>query len=83
MPPDIAKISVIHTVSNIKMVNLRTYEVEAILAPLDLMFITLRAVRVHSMPMPVAARSKARFCGNLLAGIASSNHARGMDVYLL
>jgi hypothetical protein len=57
-PPDIAKRSVIHTVSRIKTVNIRTYEVEAILVPLDLMFIKLCAVRGHSMPMPVAARSK-------------------------
>jgi hypothetical protein len=35
------------------------------------------------MPIPVAARSKAKVCGRLVAGIAGSNSARGMDVSLL
>jgi hypothetical protein len=34
-------------------------------------------------PVPVAARSKARFCGRSLAGIAGSTPAGGMDVCLL
>jgi hypothetical protein len=36
-----------------------------------------------SRPIPVAARSKAWFCGCSLAGIVSSNSAGGMDVCLL
>ena len=32
------------------------------------------------LPMPVAARSKARVCGCSLAGITGSNPAGGMDV---
>jgi hypothetical protein len=32
--------------------------------------------------MPVAARSKAYVCVRLVAGIAGSNPAEGMDVYL-
>jgi hypothetical protein len=34
-------------------------------------------------PIPVAARSKAQVCGHLVAGIAGSNPAEGMDVCLL
>jgi hypothetical protein len=34
-------------------------------------------------PMPVAARFKAYVCGCSVAGIAGSNPAEGMDVYLL
>jgi len=34
-------------------------------------------------PIPVAARSKAWVCGFLLSGMAGSNPARGMDVFLL
>ena len=33
-------------------------------------------------PVPVAARSKVWVCGFLLSGIAGSNRARGMDVFL-
>jgi hypothetical protein len=36
-----------------------------------------------SVTIPVATRSKAWVCGRLLAGIAGSNPAGGMDVYLL
>jgi hypothetical protein len=32
------------------------------------------------MPISVATRSKAWFCGRSLAGIANSNPAGGMDV---
>jgi hypothetical protein len=32
------------------------------------------------VPIPVAERSKARFCGRSFAGIAGSNSAGGMDV---
>ena len=32
------------------------------------------------VPIPVAERSKATFCGRLPAGIAGSNPAEGMDV---
>ena len=32
------------------------------------------------LPIPVAERSKARVCGPLLAGVAGSNSAGGMDV---
>jgi hypothetical protein len=35
------------------------------------------------MPIPVAARSKAYICGRLVAGVADSNPAWGMDVCLL
>jgi hypothetical protein len=35
------------------------------------------------MPISVAARSKASVCGRLVAGIAGSNLAKDMDVYLL
>ena len=34
-------------------------------------------------PIPVAARSKAWVCGQSLAGIASSNPARGMEVCVM
>jgi len=34
-------------------------------------------------PIPVAARSKAWVCSFLLSGIAGSNPARGIDIYLL
>ena len=37
----------------------------------------------QSPPIPVAARSKAWFCGRSLAGIAGSNPAGVMDVCLL
>jgi len=56
---------------------------QELLAPVDLMFIELCAVRGHSVPIPVAARSKAWVYGHLLAGIVSSNTAGGMDVCLL
>jgi hypothetical protein len=36
-----------------------------------------------SLPVPVAARSKALVCGCSIAGIVGSNTAGGMDVYLL
>jgi hypothetical protein len=36
----------------------------------------------YDLPIPVAARSKAWVCGRLVAGIAGSNPARGMDVCL-
>jgi hypothetical protein len=35
--------------------------------------------KFSSLPVPVAARSKAWVCGRLLAGIQSSNAAGGMD----
>jgi len=35
------------------------------------------------VPIPVASRSKAWVCGRSLAGIAGSNLARRMDVYLM
>jgi hypothetical protein len=35
------------------------------------------------LPIPVAARSKEYVCERLVAGIADSNPARGMDVCLL
>ena len=35
------------------------------------------------LPIPVAARSKAWFCGRSFAGIEGSNLAEGMDVCLL
>jgi hypothetical protein len=35
------------------------------------------------MLIPVAARSKALVCGRLVAGIAGSNPAKGMDISLL
>ena len=35
------------------------------------------------LPMPVAVRSKAWFCGHSLAGIAGSNPAGGMVVSVL
>jgi hypothetical protein len=35
------------------------------------------------MPIPVAARSKAWFCGRSLARIVGSNPTGDMDVYLL
>jgi hypothetical protein len=35
------------------------------------------------MLIPMAERSKARDCGQLLAGIECQNPARGMDVCLL
>jgi hypothetical protein len=34
-------------------------------------------------PIAVAARSKAQVCGRLVAGVAASNPAQGMDVCLL
>jgi hypothetical protein len=34
-------------------------------------------------PIPVASPSKAKVCGRLVAGVAGSNPAEGMDVYLL
>ena len=34
------------------------------------------------LPIPVAARYKARVCGHLLAGIVGSTPAGVMDVYL-
>jgi hypothetical protein len=37
----------------------------------------------NNMPVPVAARSKAWFCGPSLAGITGSNPTGGMDVCLL
>jgi hypothetical protein len=37
----------------------------------------------NSMPIPVAARSKAWVCGRSLAGIVGSNSTSGMDVCLL
>jgi hypothetical protein len=39
--------------------------------------------KYQSEPIPVAARSKAWVYGQSLAGVASSNSAGGMDVYLL
>ena len=35
------------------------------------------------LPVPVAARSKAWFCGRSLSGIVSSNSAGSMDLCLL
>jgi hypothetical protein len=35
------------------------------------------------LTIPVAARSKAQVFGRLVAGVAGSNHAKGMDVCLL
>jgi phage shock protein PspC (stress-responsive transcriptional regulator) len=35
------------------------------------------------LPTPVAARSNAKVCGRLIAGIAGLNPTWGMDVYLL
>jgi hypothetical protein len=35
------------------------------------------------LPIPVALRSNAWVCGLLLAGIAGSNFAKGMDICLL
>jgi hypothetical protein len=40
-------------------------------------------VLYDATPIPVAARSKAYVCGRLVAGIAVSNPAGDMDVYLL
>ena len=37
----------------------------------------------HSLPVPVAARSKAWVCGRSLAGIVGSNPAGDMNVCLL
>jgi len=37
----------------------------------------------EKMPIPVAARFKARVCGRYFAGIAGSNPAAGMDVCLI
>jgi hypothetical protein len=34
------------------------------------------------LPIPVAARSKAWVCGLLVAGIAGSNPAEGVDVFV-
>ena len=34
-------------------------------------------------PMPVSVLSKAHFCSSLIAGIAGSNLAEGMDIRLL
>ena len=39
-------------------------------------------VTVSNLPMPVAARYKACACGSSLAGIADSNPAGGMDIWL-
>jgi hypothetical protein len=38
---------------------------------------------IKAAPIPVAAPSKSWVCGRLVAGIAGSSPARGMDVYLL
>jgi hypothetical protein len=35
---------------------------------------------IQTKPIPVAARSNALVCGHLVAGIAGSNPALGMDV---
>jgi hypothetical protein len=39
-------------------------------------------VTVNNLPIPVAAGSKACVCGCSLAGIADSNPAGGMDIWL-
>ena len=36
---------------------------------------------MNTLPVPVAARSRAWVCGSLLAGIAGSNPAGVMDIY--
>jgi hypothetical protein len=41
------------------------------------------AVSCNLGPVPVAARSKAWVCGRSFAGIAGSNLAGGMDIYVL
>jgi hypothetical protein len=41
------------------------------------------AILVNDMPTWVDARSKAYVCGRLVAGVAVSNPAEGMDVCLL
>jgi hypothetical protein len=38
---------------------------------------------VVGLPTSVAARPKAKVCGRLVAGVAGSNRADGMDVCLL
>jgi hypothetical protein len=38
---------------------------------------------LYSVPIPVAARSKAWVCGRSLSGIAGSNPGGGMDVCFL
>ena len=38
---------------------------------------------IESLPIPVAARSKAWVCGRSLAGIVGSNPAGGMDVCVM
>jgi len=43
----------------------------------------LKELQRICLPIPVAARSKACFCGRSLAGIMGSNSAGGMDVCLL
>ena len=45
-------------------------------------FETIVLVMKILWPVPVAARSKAWFCGRLLAEVAGSNPARGTDVCL-
>jgi hypothetical protein len=49
--------------------------------PSHLILLDLISV-ILSGPILVAARSKAQVCGRLVAGIAGSNPAEGMDVYL-
>jgi hypothetical protein len=40
-------------------------------------------INFFSLPVPVAARSKAYVCGRLTAEIVSSNPTEGMDICLL
>jgi hypothetical protein len=39
--------------------------------------------KLHFLPISVAVRTKAQVCSSLIAGIADSNPAEGMDVRLL
>jgi len=44
---------------------------------------SITRLRIAVYPIPVTARSKALVCGRSLAGIAGSNSAEGMAVFLL
>jgi hypothetical protein len=43
----------------------------------------VNVVFLAAVPIPVAVRIKTQVCGRLVSGIAGSNPARGMEVYLL
>jgi hypothetical protein len=71
---------------NYKPDNLKTLETDKTIRYRYKRFRSGYAIRYRlasQLPIPVAVWSKAQVCGRLVAGIAGSNPARGMDVCLL